>query len=680
MNIASIFPKALSPFVENGGRCFGAWTEKQQIAAAALVVPPIQGSEELCLLDLCVESAFREQGLAHALLQNLSATLVTEGRQMLRVRCMGTRNQMTETYDLLVTAGFIPCLLTGRLLSWQMMDWLDSPLAEQMKQAPIPAENICDGNALPEEMRAALSVRAGQFDPKLSRFYIIGEKLAGAVYVKRVDEEHVIAYRTYLAKDVPFRKVYVPLFASLYQELRRILPTDAAVSIVSDGSESEHALRKLFDEPDSEAFVQEYVCRFTGQEQKVKFQTGGEEDSKTPLSFGWMTEESESAQMRGDENFSDVQALYAQDEQEQERYLQQQEFLLPCRKVTDEPSLREELNEWLTLLRRDPLPPQKELPFAAFQEQLQAVAMPDEGNGENMCIEKAQETAPVSADQLIYFVFPPDSTMPDRVLPEFLLRGQKEHIILGAKDENGTLHAYASFHRQPFPQRTLMLEYLYVNEQQRGRGIARQLIRFAKDVFSQAGMRGMTTKQAGEEEKLLQGHEFLKHLGFVPITLSARTVLYYLQDLAESRLMEMSPEQRRQLPKIEQIDKRDDFRVVEFTKECRKHGFVFERSRYDTEFTRFYLEGQKICGVIAMEQPTSNLLMMLETYIAPDCQARYIQPALLLSVLDGARQRMREDAMLVLQLYDGWNLQALENLLGEGEQSLRLCEYVMPFR
>ena len=120
--------------------------------------------------------------------------------------------------------------------------------------------------------------------------------------------------------------------------------------------------------------------------------------------------------------------------------------------------------------------------------------------------------------------------------------------------------------------------------------------------------------------------------------------------------------------------------MIEFAKECREHGFLFEHSRYDTEFTRFYIEGARIRGVISMEQSTGNLLMMLDTYIAGDCKTRYVQPALLLAALDEAKKRMRDDAMLILQLYDGWNLEALETLIGQGDSTLQLCEYVMPFR
>ena len=162
--------------------------------------------------------------------------------------------------------------------------------------------------------------------------------------------------------------------------------------------------------------------------------------------------------------------------------------------------------------------------------------------------------------------------------------------------------------------------------------------------------------------------------------MSARIAIYYLQDLRESRLMEMTPEQKRLLPKVEMITNQEDFRLIEFTKECREHGFVFDRSRYDTDFTRFYLEGQRIRGVISMEQSSGNLLLMLDTYIARDCRSQYVQPALLLAAINEAKKRLREDAMLILQLYDGWNMQALETLLGQGDSSLRLCEYVMSFR
>lgn len=689
MNPISFFPKALSPMIADGGRVYGAWTKEKQIAAAALLVPRPAADEETCLLDVCVERSFRGQGVARAMMQNLAAALAQEGKNTVRVRCMGEMNQVSEVYELLVPAGFVPCLLTGRLLCWQMVDWLDSPLAEQMKENLIPTEHICDATALPEKMREALVLRAGDFDPELSRFYVVDEKLAGAVYVKRVNAHAVTAYRVYLAENVPFRKVYVSLLASLYQYLRRMLDEDDMVSVVSSSSQEEHALRKLFDEPDNEAFIQEYVRRLTAQEPEIHCQVFGpqedtvREKAAESFTFGWLMDHEELPAPSEQADFSGVWALYEQEEPECEAYLQQKEFLFPCRKVTDEQSLRAELNEWLTLMRRDPLPPEKELPFRVFQEQLGMDAR-EASESRKLPQMKEEDQAPfVCVEKLCYFVFPADAsgqTLAERVLPDFLLRSKKDHIILGAKDEKDVIYGFAAFYRQPSPQKTLMLEYLFVGEAQRGRGIASQLLRFAKEVFSGAGMRGITTKYAGEGEKLRRTHEFLKRRGFAPITLSARVAIYYLQDLRESRLMEMTPEQRRLLPKVEPIMNREDFRLDEFTKECRERGFVFDRSRYDTDFTRFYLEGQRIRGVISLEQSTGNLLLMLDTYIARDCRSQYVQPALLLAALNETKKRLREDAMLILQLYDGWNMQALETLLGQGDSALRLCEYVMPFR
>ncbi|MGN0337144.1 MAG: GNAT family N-acetyltransferase [Lachnospiraceae bacterium] len=687
MNTASIFPKALSPILTNGGKVYGAWTKEKQIVAAALLVPSPAAPTETSLLDLCVERSFRGQGVARTMMQNLAAALASEGKKTIRVRCMGEMNQVTEIYELLLSAGFVPCLLTGRLLSWQMMDWMDSPLAEQIKE--IPTDHICDAKALTEKMREALVSRSGDFDPELSRFYIVEEKLAGAVYVRRVNEHAVIAYRTYLAENVPFRKVYVSLLTSLFQQLRRILDEDDMVSVISSSSQEEHVLRKLFDEPDSESFVQEYVRRLADQEPEIPCRVFGQhgdtahEKENECLTFGWLTDHAGLTEASEQEDFSGAWALYEQEQPELEDCLQQKEFLYPCRKVTDEPSLRAELNEWLPLTRRDPLPPEKELPFAAFQEQLLMDAQAEAESRKRLQLEDGDLEAPVCAEKLCYFVFPSDASghaLLERMLPDFLLRSKKDHIVLGAKDEKDVIYGFASFYRQPSPQKTLMLEYLFVSERHRGHGIASRLLRFAKEVFFGAGMRGITTKQAGEGEKLLRTHEFLKRSGFAPITLSARIAIYYLQDLRESRLMEMTPEQKRLLPKVEPITNREDFRLIEFTKECREHGFVFDRSRYDTDFTRFYLEGQRIRGVISMEQSTGNLLLMLDTYIARDCRSQYVQPALLLAAINEAKKRLREDAMLILQLYDGWNMQALETLLGQGDSSLRLCEYVMPFR
>ena len=156
MNVNLIFPKALAPIITGGGRCYGAWTKDRQPVAAALLAPAAEEAEELCLLDLCVEQSFREQGVARALLQNLAAALAKEGKRSLRVRCMGGMNQVTEIYELLVTAGFLPCLLTGRMLSWQLTDWLDSPLAEQMKETPVPVTNVCDALSTERALHAQI--------------------------------------------------------------------------------------------------------------------------------------------------------------------------------------------------------------------------------------------------------------------------------------------------------------------------------------------------------------------------------------------------------------------------------------------------------------------------------------------------------------------------------------------
>ena len=98
------------------------------------------------------------------------------------------------------------------------------------------------------------------------------------------------------------------------------------------------------------------------------------------------------------------------------------------------------------------------------------------------------------------------------------------------------------------------------------------------------------------------------------------------------------------------------------------------------KYEKFYIEDNQIHAVLPMDQVSENLLMMQDTYVARTCHSPYVQPALLLSVLEKAKMCMRDDAMMVLQLYEGWKMEALEALLGPGEESLQLCEYVMPFR
>ena len=99
MNGWMIFPNALLPLKENGGKCFGAFSENNEVAAAALIAPSPVQADEMCLLNLCVKRSMREQGIAHAFLQKLSAVFAEEGKSSLRVRCMGALNQMREVYE-----------------------------------------------------------------------------------------------------------------------------------------------------------------------------------------------------------------------------------------------------------------------------------------------------------------------------------------------------------------------------------------------------------------------------------------------------------------------------------------------------------------------------------------------------------------------------------------------------
>ena len=682
--IHNIFPEILNNYAQHS-RCYGAWTSGKQMIAAAVCAQIPGRADEVMVPDLCVDVSYRSQGVARALIQNLAADLAADGKHMMRMRCTGSVNQLAGVYELLIGAGMIPTLLTGRIMNWQMMDWSDSPLTRQMKTTPVPTDFICNAQGLTEHMRAELAERAGDYDPDLSRFYIIDEKLLGALCVRRIgadpdgETDAVVAYRTYVSPARTFLKVYVPLITSLYQELKKVLPEEASVSVVSSDEAQERALRRLFDEPDSESLVQEYVRVLQDGERPLIWQEGRTSQEQEKLSFGWLEDAQTQIHPSADARFQGAGALYTQEAPETENYIMQPEFLLPYAKVADEDALRRECNEWLSMLRRETWPADKKLPFAAYQEQLDRLAE-EQASAKQAQDDPVKKNVTVDEKKLTYFLFPEHDAQTQRLLPEYLLRAHNGHRIIAGRDESGTLYGYAAFYRQNSPQKTWMLEYLYVAEAYRGHGIGGHLLRFAKEVFAEAGYRGITAKQAGEGERLLHIHEFLKRQGFVPVTLSAHTLIYYLQDLYESRLMLLTSKQREQLPEVVRIENRDDYRLADFAKECRAHGFHFELSHYDTEYTWFYLEQNRIRGVMGMEQAADNLLMMIDTYIAQDVSSHYVQPALLLAVLRQAKKHMREDAMLILQLYDGWNLQALEKLLGESEQSLRLCEYVMPFR
>lgn len=681
--IHNIFPEILNNCAQHS-RCYGAWTPEKRLIAAAICAQIPGRADEVTVPDLCVDESYRSQGVARALIQNLAADLSAEGAQTLRMRCMGSANQLTGVYELLISAGMVPTLLTGRIMNWQMMDWSDSPLTQQMKTTPVPTDFICDAQGLTEHMRTTLTERAGDYDPDLSRFYIIDGKLMGALCVRRIgaaadgETDAVVVYRTYVSPALAFLKVYVPMIASLYQELKKVLPEEAAVSVASSDHAQERALRRMFDEPDSESLVQEYERVLRDGEGTVTWQAGVTPQEQETIIFGWLDDAQADIQPAADAQFQGAGALYAQETPETDNYIMQPEFLRSCANVTDEDTLRREWNEWLTMLRRETWPADKKLPFAAYQEQLDRLAATQAAEQAQTAPEKKAVT--VDENRLTYFLFPEQDAQITQLLPDYLLRAHRGHRIAAARDESGVLYGYAAFYRQNSPQKTWMLEYLYVGAEYRGHGIGGHLLRFAKEVFSEAGYRGITAKQAGSGEHLLRMHEFLKYQGFVPVTLSAHTMLYYLQDLAESHLMRLNQTQSRQLPAVVRIENRDDYRLLEFAKECRANGFRFEMSHYDTEYTWFYVEQNRIRGVMGMEQAADNMLMMIDTYIARDVASHYVQPALLLAVLNRARKHMRDDAVLILQLYDGWNLQAMETLLGESEQSLRLCEYVMPFR
>lgn len=675
---------------------FGAVSPEGEIVAAALFTQSPADENERLLLHVYVKPKWRGQGMAGRLLQYAQQYFRELGVHSLRVKCCGSVDGLEDTYDFLTGIGFAPLVLQGHLFRYRLSDCLNSRFAEQFGLSENEQENVrvieswddaLLQSFIQEENGMVLSKDG--VDLQFSRFYVSEGRIQGALCAERLGENLLFLHKIYMTSDVSPQKAIPPMLAAFLTGAGKAMPEDAILMIQSELYASYHGICGLFGVPDEEYFIQEYAAAIGETVQESSGQKQSDLSRKQPWQWKKLDKtEAVDSFPGGEIGLPPVSEL----DDAAVRCMNADSYWIPGmtlqirrkrERLEKKPTEhhRTELNAWLELLGRETLSPQKALSFAGLLLERKPVSETDLPDTDTMS-EVEQESIVIQPDGLDFFLFSEKPESFAAVLPEYLQTRclQGELILIGAKKEPEEVLAYAAFTRQAAPKATVMLEYLLVGEQYRRQGIGRRLLEFAQDVLHRAGVRGISAKTAGTVQQLAGTHDFLKKAGFRPVTMSGRIALYYLQDLYDTTMMNLTEGQLARLPEVQEISDRNDYRLKSFMQRSAQKGFSFDRNRFDSRFTRFYTEGGEIRGVVSMERTADHVLFLRDYYMEKGYGTPFVQAALLESALHEARLCMGDDTILVLQIYRGWSWDMIHTLLGQGETQLHLHEYIMPVK
>lgn len=665
----------------NGAYVLRAVSENETTIAAALFMESAVSREEVHLMHMYVHPEWREKYLAKQLLQYAEAYFADRGIHAFRVKCCGDVLKLEGIYEFLIGEAFVPLVVQGRLLRYQVADLLESEFAAKiglLEKHMRYIHTISDWNdpRIQAFLKTGVLLPQSCFDPRLFRFFIVEGRIMAALCAEQLRENLLYFYNLVMTEDCPRQVAVVALMAAFIQELKNSAPEDAVLIMQSDLSGIYRGLRAQFGKPDAELLAHEYYYRLGSREYSAEFLGTNES-----IRFEWVS----SSHEEGGGDIINELPMYSGIGDAERTCLRHPAGMVPgfvgwARRRLQDPvwikEWRTELNEWMAQLGRQPYAPEKILPFEAYlradrPQPLVASADAPEQVAENQLKEK-----------LTYFVFPQRMEALANIMPEYLRASwrQGKLVAVGGKNFRGEIIAYAVFSSQAMPKMTMLLEYLFVNFNYRKNGYGREILRYAGDLLTGIGIRGISAKQVGTAEQTAGVHRFLQETGFLQLTPTTKVVIHYLQDLLETDFLDPDVDEMFGLPKVEKISNREDYLLRQLAKEAPQYGFLLDRVNFDSRFARFYVRPDGIRAMMRMEQAADNLLLYKDAWYAPGYDTPQMRVALLRTLLYEAGARMRDDAVVVLQFDQNWNFEAIRDLMGDGESELRLYEYLLPLK
>ena len=238
--------------------------EDDKMVAYAVFSHPYNTGREVWLDYLYTAESYREKGTATEMLSLAEDVLKKKNIADILVKVLTVPDTAEEYLHFFKTRGFIPLSLTGRCMLYQYNDMLDPgafQLLERKKALLPPILHLGD---IDKKLVLRLPIRITEEDAELSCFLMDKGSLYGAASACILEENTVCIKEIWLEDKARKMGMFLPLLHAVAEEAKKQLSyEEMQLCIYLKDDSAYHGLSQMFNPPEKEYLVQEYVkCLF----------------------------------------------------------------------------------------------------------------------------------------------------------------------------------------------------------------------------------------------------------------------------------------------------------------------------------------------------------------------------------------------------------------------------------
>ncbi len=268
----------------------------------------------------------------------------------------------------------------------------------------------------------------------------------------------------------------------------------------------------------------------------------------------------------------------------------------------------------------------------------------------------------------------------EKLFPKHILRLFTEkgfETLVTACFENNKPVSIALFSRM-YPVGEVYLDYICTIPGLRRKGIASSLIGFSSDVLSTLGFQRLLVKKYLEPGDALNYQDLLRSLGFSPLYLGGRLLIYRLED---TEMAEVRPVILRNIEKLPHIS---DFREVG---EKRFRSFMNETGRSDVTgmagyipCSFFYMAEDQVNGAMLSIRSAPGTIHIPITHMDSRAVKDNVFLVLLTDVLTAAEKNLGHDFSFIINVDKELIFKGLTQVFNPPDHQYFLMEHILPLK
>lgn len=254
-------------FVPEKSIFFGGMTEEQQLAALAIYSGNEGKPEELELVYVCTDSAWRGNGAGIRLLEMAEEYLHEQGIRKIHSEWQGTEAELARTAEYLGRAGYRPaaepahlCICPQEYFQNSTLDRLKDAQPEKWRSV-VEIRDYYDRRLqrlLKKHDTAGFYISEDEFVPELCRFYIEDDEIRGAICMRYRRDGNLTSMKGYLAPDLKYPYAMTFLIAVLVHDAGRVAEPGKRIYLKIYRKGFYDSVKKLFGAIPEEYFFQKY--------------------------------------------------------------------------------------------------------------------------------------------------------------------------------------------------------------------------------------------------------------------------------------------------------------------------------------------------------------------------------------------------------------------------------------